>query len=160
MGQSPTYQCYVGSLGWDHADWLGTFYPDDLPPEWRLTYYNNFFNCVYLPYQAWSTQPINVLSQWLEDTQPSFRFLLEINAASAIQDAAKLQLLAPRTGLLVDAIKSSDQLIWIDTYPDAKSMSQGLLLPRTPEHPIFAISSSHQLESLRLVQTLLEVLGL
>lgn len=160
MEQSPTYQCYVGSLGWDHADWTGSFYPDDLPPEWRLTYYNNFFNCVYLAYEAWSGESISTLSQWLEDTQPSFRFLLEINAASAFQDAAKLQLLAPRTGLLVDGTQDSDQLVWIDTTPDAKAMSQKLLTPKSPEHPVYAISRSHNIESLRRAQILLEVLGL
>ena len=161
MGQSPTYQCYVGSQGWDHADWSGNFYPDDLPPEWRLTYYNNFFNCVYLRYEEWSGETILTLSRWLEDTLPSFRFLLEVSAANLIEDGPKLQLLAPRTGLiLADPAKSADQLIWIDAYPDAKSMSQKLLLPRSPDDSIYAISSNHRLESLRLVQALLEVLGL
>ena len=162
MGQSPTYQCYVGSLGWDHADWSGAFYPDDLPPEWRLTYYNNFFNCVYLRYEAWSGETIRTLSQWLEDTLPSFRFLLEVSAANPIEDGPKLQLLTPRTGLVVgaDPTKSADQLIWIDNYPDAKSMSQKLLLPRSADDSIYAISSNHRLESMRLAQTLLEVLGL
>ena len=160
MGQSPTYQCYVGSLGWDHAEWEGTFYPDDLPPEWRLTYYNNFFNCVYLPYEAWSGQAVSTLSQWLVDTLPSFRFLLQINADSATHDAARLQLLAPCSDLLViDSPQSLDQLIWIDTYSDVKAMSHRLLMPMCPEDPVYAISRSHHLESMRLAQTLLEVLG-
>jgi uncharacterized protein YecE (DUF72 family) len=29
----------IGACGWQHNDWTGEFYPDDLPEEWRLGYY-------------------------------------------------------------------------------------------------------------------------
>ncbi len=32
---------HVLAVGWDHPAWQGSFYPDDLPADWRLTYYAN-----------------------------------------------------------------------------------------------------------------------
>jgi len=36
----------VGARGWEHAQWLETYYPDDLPEDWQLDYYANEFGCV------------------------------------------------------------------------------------------------------------------
>jgi len=49
----------VGTNGWEHDEWLGVFYPDDLPESWRLDYFSNAFNVVLVPQQAWLSW-----SQW------------------------------------------------------------------------------------------------
>ena len=54
LGQTPTYQGRVGSAGWERRHWEGAFYPEDLPPEWRLGYYSQVFDCVYLSYAEWA----------------------------------------------------------------------------------------------------------
>jgi uncharacterized protein YecE (DUF72 family) len=79
MHNSPTYRCHVGSAGWNHADWVGIFYPEDLPPEWELTFYNNVFSCVYLDYEDWSGRSNAELSAWVDDTHDRFRFVLGLD---------------------------------------------------------------------------------
>ncbi len=44
----------MGSAGWERRHWEGAFYPEDLPPEWRLGYYSQVFDCVYLSYAKWA----------------------------------------------------------------------------------------------------------
>lgn len=38
-----TQRILIGSFGWQHEGWQGSYYPADLPPEWRLGYYSNEF---------------------------------------------------------------------------------------------------------------------
>jgi hypothetical protein len=160
MHTPPIYQYHVGSAGWDHADWVGSFYPDDLPPEWRLTYYNNFFTCSYLPYDEWSQQDPATLAQWVEDTLERFRFVLQLRPGGAAPgDAHKLALLAPRTGLLVEEDATPAGLLWIDAEQDLKRMAQRLQALVPSSSPIFIISLDHDLPAMNRVNTLLEVMG-
>lgn len=67
----------IGTVGWLHAGWDGSFYPETMPPEWRLTYYSNEFPCVLVSAeQAASADP----DHWLGDTHGGFRFFLRISA--------------------------------------------------------------------------------
>ena len=50
MGKSENHSFYTGSAGWEHPQWEGSFYPDGMPPEWRLAFYNTAFPYVYLAY--------------------------------------------------------------------------------------------------------------
>jgi len=63
----------VGAYDWDHAHWLGSFFPDDLPEDWRLSYYANEFTSVLVPEFKWRIENAE-LEQWVEDTPPAFRF--------------------------------------------------------------------------------------
>jgi hypothetical protein len=38
----------VGTAGWDRQGWAADYYPDDLPPDWRLAYYANDCGCLLL----------------------------------------------------------------------------------------------------------------
>jgi hypothetical protein len=38
-----THRVLVGSIGWQHLEWQDSFYPEDLPPDWRLGFYANEF---------------------------------------------------------------------------------------------------------------------
>jgi hypothetical protein len=60
---------------WALAD-AAWHYPDDLPQEWRLTYFANEYSGVYLPFTAWGTQPDVTLRTWREDVQAGFGFFL------------------------------------------------------------------------------------
>ena len=101
MGKSQNYRFYLGSVGWEHAEWNGSFYPDDLPPEWRLAYYNTAYSSVYLAYAEWSGYDLKTLASWVEDTAERFRFILEPNPAGCSDDdQARLEVLAPRIGFV------------------------------------------------------------
>lgn len=160
MRETPTHQYHVGSAGWDHAEWAGSFYPEDLPPEWRLSYYNNFFTCSYLSYSEWSQQDPATLAQWVEDTLERFRFVLELpRGGAAPGDAHRLELLAPRTGLLIEEGAFPPQLLWLDAEQDLKSLAQRLRDLAQSASAIFIVSRNHDLAAMNRVNTLLEVMG-
>lgn len=69
------YRLSLGALGWRHEQWSGSFYPEDLPADWRLTYYSNEFPLVLVPQPDWSSE--TDFRAWVGDVHPHFRFLLE-----------------------------------------------------------------------------------
>lgn len=66
----------VGACDWDHAHWRGSFYPDDLPEDWRLGYYANEFSAVWLPKCRWQADEAD-FEQWAEDVPDDFVFYLQ-----------------------------------------------------------------------------------
>ncbi len=72
----------VGANAWRHAEWIGGFYPEDLPEEWALAYYANEFRTVLVPEDQWQAAASEVLIQWYDDTHEHFRFLLELAGTS------------------------------------------------------------------------------
>ncbi|MCW8889714.1 MAG: hypothetical protein OQL20_03530 [Sedimenticola sp.] len=82
----------VGAVGWEHADWQSTFYPDDLPGEWQLSYYANEFSVVQIPAARWLSADDDALIQWHDDVHEAFRFIIDITGALETADAqARLQ---------------------------------------------------------------------
>jgi hypothetical protein len=65
-------------VGWDHAAWRGGFYPEDLPPEWRLSYFANAFPGVLIPWEDWYRLDKPSLNAWRDDVAGGFRFYLEL----------------------------------------------------------------------------------
>ncbi len=82
----------VGSVGWDHPGWSEQFYPDDLPPEWRLSYYANEFQMVLLPLDCWLTGNQEQLCAWREDVSDRFDFILDITGMATGDVNAMAQL--------------------------------------------------------------------
>lgn len=68
----------VGTRGWDHPAWRGGFYPEELPADWRLTYYNNLLRAVLVPGDSWTGIAEPDVRRWAEDSDPAFRFVLEL----------------------------------------------------------------------------------
>lgn len=71
------YPLLIGSCGWVHSAWLVDFYPEDLPLDWRLGYYANEFPVVMVTAREWELPEANPV-RWCEDTETSFRFVIEI----------------------------------------------------------------------------------
>lgn len=160
MTDSPEYMCYVGARGWQHEDWAGSFYPDDLPADWRLAYYNHFFTCGYLDYQDWAQQTETTLAQWLTDTLPRFRLVLETPASLSDADRARLAILAPRTGLTGSAAKLRESCLWLPSVPDWRALSTQIQQrAQTPGVPCYLISQSLAVADLQQAVTLVEILG-
>lgn len=67
----------VGARGWQHNEWEGTYYPADLPAQWRLPYYANDFSGVLVPEWEWRQVSPAELRRWREDTPEGFAFFLE-----------------------------------------------------------------------------------
>lgn len=66
----------VGMVGWDRDEWVGGFYPDDLPQDWRLGFYTNRLRAVLVPQDTWQAPGLDV-SVWRDDLYPEFRMVLE-----------------------------------------------------------------------------------
>jgi len=73
---------FLGARGWDHPAWQGSLYPDDLPPEWRLSYYANEFNAVLAPADLWGAADAGLIASWADDVHDDFRFFLELPAGA------------------------------------------------------------------------------
>lgn len=154
MKKSANPPFYIGSAGWEHPQWEGCFYPDELPPEWRLTYYNTAFPCVYLAYEAWSGRDLQTLRAWVEDTLERFRFVLEPNPAGLSDgDQARLEALAPR----IDPL--GGQVVWLEGKPDLKRLAGELKRLAGSAGPVYLISRDHDLGAMNQVKTLLEIMG-
>jgi len=69
----------VGARGWEHPSWRGGFYPEDLPDDWRLSYYANAFRAVLVPAERLGEASAGEVAQWGEDVPQGFRFFIEVS---------------------------------------------------------------------------------
>jgi hypothetical protein len=69
----------VIARGWDRPDWTGAFYPEDLPSEWRLSYFATTFHAVLVPLEDWRRADSEVLAGWAADVPTGFGFFMEID---------------------------------------------------------------------------------
>lgn len=72
----------IGAHGWDRPDEAGAFYPEILPPDWRLSFYANRLRAVLLPAEVWSAARAEDARAWAEDVYPEFRFVVEVSRDS------------------------------------------------------------------------------
>jgi hypothetical protein len=66
----------VGTWGWDHATWVGSYYPEELPADWRFGYYSNEYRSVLMPADHWTLE--QPLEDWIQDADDAFRMVLEL----------------------------------------------------------------------------------
>lgn len=162
MTPAPTHFCHLGAIGWDHESWVGPFYPEDLPPEWRLAYYNTQFDCVFLPHGLWGHTPPETLAGWRQETLERFRFLLEHPPGPVTdEDRARIAALGEQ-GLLLGPEENA-WLVWFDAATGLKALAERLqekgAAAARAGREIHALSLDADLGRLGEVRTLLEVLG-
>jgi hypothetical protein len=138
-------------------DWSGSFYPEGMPPEWRLAYYNSQFSCVWLPHADWAGLQLAAAEEWLGDTGEAFRFLLERGEGDEACEAALLAALVPRLGLLCDA--AHPDLRWFDAGVDLRELSTWLRQRIAGDGATYLLSRDGDIATLNEVGTLLGLLG-
>jgi len=89
----------VGARGWLHQSWLESYYPEDIPDEWRLGYYGNEFNTVLVPWEQWQVS-VEALEEGLDDTSDDFHLYLELPEAVQPLPAHLSEILDRITGLV------------------------------------------------------------
>jgi uncharacterized protein YecE (DUF72 family) len=142
----------VGAGGWLHPHWQGGFYPADLPDDWRLSYYNTQFQAVYLPAAIWQAASAPLWEQWLNDTQDSFRFVLEPgDAALAMPASARVVLATPAW--------QAAHVWWLDEMPDLRRLAQRITRQAATGDPLYVFSRSGDLGLLEQAATLKQVMG-
>lgn len=152
---------FLGAAGWDHPQWSGAFYPEDLPRDWRLAYYAHFFGCVLVPQAAWRGGGRAAMTGWLGDTPPEFRFLLEMGAGAE----AAARRLGARCAGLVDAggrlrAGPGRELVVLDSAGDLRELTRRLRDRRSPGHEVYLVDRVAHLGRLRETAALLGLLGL
>lgn len=169
MTGDANYSCFLGAEGWEHALWLSRFYPDDLPPEWRLTFYSNFFNCTSLSYSVWGGAPREELSRWITDTATSFKLVLVAPSGDFSEaDQARLDILRPRIGIicndggqtLTTPWSGNGERLRLTGQVDLKSLTAKLQNSASFSHPLYLIHGDANIDELEKLKTLLSLLSL
>ena len=92
----------LGTVGWERADWLLTYYPLDLPAEWRLAYYANDCGCVLLPAAVWCAGDRAALEQAVHEAD-SLRLFLQMPEAAPQDVQPRLAIFPPDRTVLLGA---------------------------------------------------------
>ncbi len=152
------HRLLLGSYDWDHPGWVPGFYPEDLPADWRLSYYANEHRVVLVP--ATRLQDTTAIAQWAQDVDEGFRFVFEFDqvpagvagpdvvpasAAAAVTEAVGrardlLHAIAPLaahcTGILVRAAMPADSVAVADTVTGALACLDGVLSTLGAQYPL------------------------
>ena len=142
----------VGAAGWLHPAWRGGFYPDDLPDDWLLSYYNTQFQVVYLPAPFWQAASKATWAQWLNDTQDGFLFVLEPGDAASVKPASERVLLATPAW-------EAGHVWWLDEAPDLRKLAQRITQQAATGESLFVFSRRGDLGLLEQANTLKQVMG-
>ncbi len=102
----------VGSLDWDHDAWAGSFYPQDLPREWRLGYYANEFRAVLVPGRRFAQADVAQVESWRADVPSGFAFWVEVAPPALARAGPALRALGPALGGVVAS--SPPAAGWLD----------------------------------------------
>lgn len=149
---APDTLVLIGASGWLHSAWRGKFYPDALPEDWLLSYYNTQFQAVYLPAAVWQAASPAAWAQWLHDTREEFRFVLEPgDQGSAIPASERVLLATPAW--------QSEHVWWLDEAPDLRSLAERIGRQAARGESLFVFSCSGDLVLLERATTLKQVMG-
>lgn len=92
------YSVLVGATGWEFGPWEQSFYPEDLPEDWRLSYYSNEFPVVRLATSRLAVATDNEVEEWLDETNSQFRFIVDLDCP--LDEALEARLVSLRPKLL------------------------------------------------------------
>jgi hypothetical protein len=148
---------FLGVGDWRRPDWVGPFYPEDMPEDWRWAYFNNQFSCVWLPFRDWSAITAASAEAMARDTRPGFRFLFETGAAESEHEAELLAIFGPWLGLHCQA--GHPDLIWFDAAVDPRDLARRLGQRRQEGATTYLLSRDGDLATLNKVADLLDLLG-
>lgn len=136
----------IGANGWQHSEWIGDFYPDDLPEEWLLGYYGNEYPVVMVPADYLQSDSA-VINEWLEESDESLRLLIEWPAGEADETVRSkwntaVSLLSERiVGILVPLNEAPDDSSWTQLQDLAKQFPISFDLGAEPDAELEAILS-------------------
>lgn len=148
------FNVYAGTIGWEHANWNGGFYPDDLPEDWRLSFYNTQFRCVYLPYPVWYQASDAVVASWLSETQEDFHFVLGLPEKPS-EDWTPQTIRFGHRGKLEAGL----EIVWIDPLTNLRELAGRIRQSSETGRVLYLIAKSDGLAQLRQIGELIEVMG-
>lgn len=142
----------IGAVGWAHPAWIGPFYPEDLPDDWMLSFYNSQYLAVYLSHPVWGEVPTETWSQWLSETVEGFHFLLEPGQARHALPASDRILLATPDW-------AEKHLWWLDGNFDLRALGRRIAEHASRGEALYVISRGGDLQQMQAVNELRQVMG-
>ncbi len=91
---------WVGTSGYNYAEWKGSFYPERMPASKMLPYYAERFRTVEINYSFYRMPSEKSIGDWVKATPDGFRFTLK--ASRRITHEARLRDCEELVGLLVE----------------------------------------------------------
>jgi uncharacterized protein YecE (DUF72 family) len=70
-------KCWIGTSGFQYAEWKGTFYPEDLPAAKMLPFYAERFSTTEINYTFHRIPAAKTVENWKQLTPDNFRFSLK-----------------------------------------------------------------------------------
>lgn len=141
----------LGAEDWKHVAWRGPFYPNDLPDEWLLSYYNTQLKAVFLPSATARLVTPQDWLNWLNDTLEDFVFIVEESPDLQVPMSGRVQVASPAW--------LTEHVWWLDDDPDLRALAKRIAEHAATGGALFVISRRGDLESLRKVESLREVMG-
>ncbi len=143
---------FIGAANWTHPAWNGHFYPDDLPADWVLSYYNTRFHSVFLQASFWRTIPESVWQQWLDETHEGFVFVLEAGHSAYPRPASERILLATPSWI-------AEHVWWLDENPALRALAHRITQHADKGEPLFVFSRSGNMALMEQADALRQVMG-
>ncbi len=95
----------IGSVGWEHDQWINSYYPEDLPSDWLFSYFSKQFRTVWVTAAELTNKTTGELQEYVDDCDQGFEFLLEMPEPSEVQKSPEsLQQWVKATHLLKDHV--------------------------------------------------------
>lgn len=88
----------IGTFGWNREEWLGAFYPEGLPEDWRLDYFSNAFRVVLVPFSEWLAWEKEELETFIDAVEGDFYFYFAVTKSLNPQQLTQLQSIATAFG--------------------------------------------------------------
>ena len=108
-------EIFVGARGWQYPEWSGEFYPDDLPEDWRFSYYSNEMQAILVPFDYLRHYSKEEWAEWVEDTPSDFAFYVELSGAASWYEVSAI--------LEVIGVQLKGIVIVIDKLPDIEALA-------------------------------------
>ncbi len=80
----------IGARGWEHKQWQGSYYPNEIALDWHLSYYGKDFLTALAPVALWGNCSIEEIKEFCTDVDKEYPLIFEQNEEET--DDAVLQL--------------------------------------------------------------------
>ena len=142
----------IGTRGWEHKQWNGSFYEDLLPEDWHLKFYSSNFNAALAPASFWTKCSREELAEFCDDIPDEYPLIFETPSNQDSNLYATAKALIPN---------------WVKFQGDAWSKSEGSYTISQAEivagkglkenSAVFKISSSQIISDEEIKQAMLSI---
>lgn len=143
------FAVWLGGPDWRDPGWNGSLYPADMPEDWRLSFAQSRWRCLWLAAAVWQSASADEWADWAAEVEGDFRFVL-IGAGEmppVLADCA-----------LGPMVADDARIVWLEEVTDLRALSARLQQARI-DAPLFLLTRHADVARLEQIETLLELLG-